>query len=110
MTLPVLTTCTIGAYTIDTAPTFFGDGIVRDYWKDGQLIGHTIGGTTRLLPRNHHKCYLTRAKGFRYWKKHFPERPWYLLPSELADAVEKPPRSFGQYASKKDGALIGYEG
>lgn len=53
---------------------------------------------------------LTRAQGFKYWRKHFANRPCYSLPKELAEATDRDFRSSGVFYSKKRGEVIGYMG
>ena len=97
-------------YSIVTIPAFFTKLPTRLYYKNGREIARSCDGHISLLPSYHSKCELTRAQGFRYWEKHFPDRSRYTLPQVLQEAVDKPSHSFGQYVSKQDGALIGYEG
>lgn len=102
-----MTTC---AYSVETIPALFTDLPTRIYYKDSRAVGMSYEGAVSLLPSYSSTCELTRAQGYRYWEKHFSNRNYYSLPLILQEAIDKPSRSFGQYVSKKDGALIGYEG
>lgn len=93
-----------------TVPALFSEFPTRIYYKNGREIGRSSNGAIYLYPSCSSDCELTRAQGFRYWKRHFGHRSYYALPQALQDAIDKPCRSFGQYVSKRDGALIGYEG
>lgn len=88
------------------------DGLepVTDYYKDGELIGYRENG--KIVLYAHRKpAYdtLTRAKGYRYWWKHFPDRYCWSLPQDLQDALDMAPATRGYFVDR-NGQLCGYEG
>lgn len=83
-----------------------------DYYKDGKRVGTRLTSESHitLVPSGEeHFAPLTRAKAYRYWAKHFPNRSYWTLPELLADALELPCRSFGTFVDR-NGETVGYEG
>lgn len=85
------------------------------FYKDGSCVAHRTRG--KLYHHKHFTksigmstVYLSRAQGFKYWKKYFPNRRYWELPEALQNAIDEPCHSFGYYISKKDGIIICYEG
>ena len=98
-------------YTKKMYPSLFDDyGPVTDYYKDGELIASKIDGQIRLY-HFHGPAYevLTRAKGYRYWEKHFPDRYCWTRPEPLQEALDMAPASRGVFVDRS-GQLCGYEG
>ena len=88
---------------------FFGR--TTTFYKGRKVIGRRREGNPIHLCVNHDcpEIELTRAQGYRYWQKHFPERVCWDLPFALYCAVCQEPRSFGTYTDK-NGELVGYAG
>lgn len=102
-------TCTyIGRFTVEVIPDFFGEGVSRNFWKNGELYGSSHGGL-HLTPKFSSPCKLTRAQAYKYWERYFPNTYWWELPQALQDGLDEPPRSFGTFVAK-GGEIIGYEG
>lgn len=85
------------------------------YYKNGSCIGHKAKG--KLHYHKHYiksvalnSVYLSRAQGFKYWKKYFPNKRYWDLPIALQNAIDEPCHSFGYYISKKHREIICYEG
>ena len=92
-----------------TADLFVTTPIIY-YYKNGSHIATRRAGVLALEPKRAEVMDpLTRAKGFRYWKKHFPTRACYTLPAALQAAIDEPSRSWGTFTNKS-GELVGYEG
>lgn len=49
-----------------------------------------------------------QACGWRYWRKHFPNRSYYSLPAEIVELLDLECDTFGTYVNKT-GELIAYE-
>jgi len=96
------------SYTKSTTECLFGGTYTR-FFKNGELIATRDGGKIELIPKYAHPIELTRAQGFRYWKRHFPERVCYALPALLEEAVDREPSSFGSFFNR-NGEEIGYCG
>ena len=88
--------------------SLFDDGCAM-YYKDGRCIGMKVDGEILLYSKPSSTVDISRAQAYRYWVKHFPDRPYYTLPLVLALAVNKPTRSRGVFVNKR-GEYIGYEG
>lgn len=98
-------------YTKKTYINLFDDSTpVTDYYKDGELIGYRDKNGIHLYGW-HGPAHdpLTRAKGYRYWGKHFPDRYCWSLPELLQDALDMAPASRGVFVDRS-GRLCGYEG
>lgn len=101
----------IGSYTIKRFTNIFTNEPVSIFYSKGvEIAVRTNGAWNRHKPYMKAGCEWTRAKGFRYWKKYYPGRCYDSLPEELQRAIDMKPRAWGQYASKKDSAYIGFEG
>lgn len=101
----------IGSYTIERFVNIFTDEPVSIFYHKGvEIAVRTDGVWNRYKPDIKAGCEWTRAKGFRYWKKYYPDRRYDDLPEELQRAIDMKPRAWGRYTSKKDGAYIGFEG
>lgn len=105
-------TKTIGAYTIKRYPSLF-EGIrdYTEYWKEDKLIATKWQDEGWQMHHISEEIYdtLTRAKGYRYWWKHFPDRYCWSLPQELQDALDMAPATRGYFVDR-NGQLCGYEG
>lgn len=95
--------------TVKTYKSFFSDGVVKYFYRDGELIGraedskvtkHSTFGTFHEL---------SRAQGYRYWNQHFPNRLFLDLPEALQEAIEKEPTTYGEYTNR-NGEIIEYIG
>jgi hypothetical protein len=97
-------------YTKETYPNLFGIGSWTNYYKNGKLIAMRSEGRLELV-NIHEPAYdvLTRAKGYRYWEKHFPDRYCWSLPEMLQEALDMEPASSGYFVDR-NGELCGYEG
>ena len=96
------------SYTKRTTRSLFGDDYV-EFFKDGKLAAIRLNGQLAIVPKYTAPIELTRAQGFRYWRRHFPQRVCWDLPTALVVAVETEPRSFGTFVDR-NGALVGYIG
>ena len=84
---------------------------VTVYFKDGKVVGRKQDGVMTLTPSfADNTVELTRAQGYRYWGKHFPNLPCYCLPDALREAINKEPWSCGAYFDRKRGEWVGYSG
>lgn len=98
-------------YIKESYPDLFGLGAWTNYYKEGKLIATRIEGGKLELANQHGPKYdlLTRAKGYRYWEKHFPERYCWSLPEMLQEALDMEPASRGWFIDR-NGEVCGYEG
>lgn len=96
------------SYTKRTTRSLFGDDYV-EFFKNGKLAAIRLNGQLAIVPKYTAPIELTRAQGFRYWKRHFPERTCYDLPALLEEATNAEPRSFGTFFTR-DGEEVGYIG
>jgi len=82
------------------------------YYKNGELFGSRIHGefvpARPQFPAISH-IELTRAQGFKYWEKYFPNRTVWELPLPLQEAIDRDCVSFGEFVDK-NGELVGYAG
>ena len=87
------------AYSKTSYPNLFGDGNWTNYYKGSKLIATRDGNGPIKLTNHHGPAYdtLTRAKGYRYWEKHFPDRYYWDLPQELQDAVDMESATSGEF-------------
>lgn len=46
--------------------------------------------------------------GWRYWRKHFPNRFYYDLPKQIIELLDLPCDTYGTYINKA-GEVVGYE-
>lgn len=111
------TTLNYGAISVWTQEaTFFQNGYYKNFLRNGVVIATAHytpdGKRDRLewLKTCSAPVELTRAQGFRYWSKYFPDRTCYSLPEVLEEAINKPCTSEGVFYSKKYNELIGYAG
>lgn len=83
--------------------------IVKHFYRNGHLIGMSRNGQVERI-KSHEERYepLTRAKGFRYWNKHFTGRYCWDLPEVLQEAVEMECRACGSFI--RNGEEVGYCG
>ena len=89
---------------------FVSDCPYTIYYKDGELYGYVFNNCPVLnAERASYPIELTRAQGYKYWKKHFPNRIVWSLPEALQTAIDRDPTSFGVFRDK-NGELVGYEG
>ena len=97
-------------FSVRVSEDLFSEGnFWRYYYRDGRLYGESGCYGLRLFPAPVSKVELTRAQGYRYWAKHFPDRACYTLPEALQEAIDRPPVSSGYYVDHS-GELVGYEG
>ena len=98
-------------YTKTSYPNIFTNGEWTNYYKNGKLIATRDGNGKIELLHHHGSAYdaLTRAKGYRYWWKHFPDRYCWSLPQDLQDALDMAPATRGYFVDR-NGHLCGYEG
>lgn len=89
---------------------FFGTPAYTEFRKDGELVAVRLGSewqfTRKLCPSS---VELTRAQGFKYWERHFSDRVCWSLPQPLQAALDREPRTIGEYTDRR-GERIGYEG
>jgi hypothetical protein len=89
-------------------------GYTIDVFSDDELICEANYNTDgKLIHVYWYKDYaiieLSRAQGYKYWRKYFRDRPVYHLPMELQEAIKREPVAFG-YFTRKDHTVCGYEG
>ena len=104
----------IGNYTVErhTAEELFCSKAYTVIFKDGHRIARREEGEGwDYLPqmRKGHGADLTRAKGFRYWGRYFPNLPCWMLPAELEAATDLEAHYKGEYIDH-DGELVGVFG
>lgn len=100
------------SYTKIVLPRLFDDcARAVDFYKNGKLFAYDCGDGRgiQIIPPVRNPIELTRAQGFRYWERHFPERACYTLPALLEEAVDREPKSFGIFFDR-NGEEIGYCG
>ncbi len=62
------------------------------FYKDGHLHAwHEEDGSWQFVHPGKAPVTMTRSQGFRYWLKHFPDRPCWMLPPLIAAAVDISP-------------------
>lgn len=108
---------TYGALTVKTEEsTFFEHGFYKHLYRNGRQIclAHYTPEGKRDRVQWFKLCSdpieLTRAQGFKYWERHFPDRICYSLPTALAEAIDRDFRSEGTFYSKKYRQMMGYAG
>lgn len=76
-------------YTKEVITNFFDDGTTTNFYKNGMLIASRKNSEPIKFYHRYYSLFdpITRAKGYRYWEKHFPNRACYALPKLLEDAV-----------------------
>lgn len=81
------------------------------FYKDGYLIATRDSKGWHRYPNKlkGYGCSLTRAQGYRYWQRHFPGLPCWLLPEPLEEATDLEPEYKGEYTDKS-GEVIGVFG
>ena len=98
-----------------TAAIFFDDnGYYKDFFRNGKHIAYahyTAEGKRDYFHyyKESNPVVLTRAKGYRYWEKYFPNRYFWSLPEELQFAIDLPCGSSGVFYDA-NGELCGYSG
>lgn len=95
--------------TVKTHESFFGDGMVKNFYRDDQLIGWAEDGKVARYSTFGTFHELSRAQGYKYWKKHFKNRLIWDLPEALQEAINKEPTAYGEYTNR-EGEVIGYIG
>ena len=105
-----------GALSVKTTVSIFFDdnGFWKDFYRDDEHIAcahYDANGNRDFLDIYHESnpVILTRAKGYRYWKKYFSGRICYSLPEELQIAIDLPCVSEGTFYDA-NGELCGYNG
>lgn len=76
-------------YTIKRYPSPFEDDETVEVHINGELRGIKYGNQWLLIRDPVYPVELSRAQGYRYWKRHFPDKPCWLLPQILQDAIDK---------------------
>lgn len=64
------------------------------FFKNGKAIADR-GEDGKIILRPDTTCgpvIMTRSQAYRYWSKHFPTLPYYMLPKPMSDAVMIDPR------------------
>lgn len=87
-------------YTKVYHPNLFTTGGYWEFYKGKTLAAIRDEEGLRLV---HHVTFppeITRAQGFRYWEKHFAERPYYALPEPLEEAINKEAIYRGHFIDK----------
>lgn len=97
-------------YTKRTLSSLFSASSITIFYKDGVEVARKVDGILRLIPTYYAPVELTRAKGFRYWGKHFAGRFDWQLPEALQEAVEKEPATYGSFFNKRHNEWWGYAG
>lgn len=93
---------------IKTTSTFFGK--TTTFYKRGRVVARRRDGEAiKLVHPYRSEIELTRAQGYRYWKRYFPMRSCRDLPFAIAVAVGLEPEHFGTYINRK-GEKITYAG
>lgn len=105
-----------GALSVKTTVALFFDdnGYWKDFYRDGKHIAcahYDANGNRDFLDIYHESnpVILTRAKGYRYWKKYLRNFYYWDLPKEMQIAVDLPCVSSGTFYDK-NGELCGYCG
>ena len=104
----------IGNYTIErhSAEELFCLKPYTVIFKNGHRIARREEGEGwDYIPqmRRGHGADLTRAKGFRYWERHFSGWLCWMLPAEIEDAINLEAHYKGEYIDH-DGELVGVFG
>ena len=98
-------------YTISITYDIFSGRPCKRFYKGLALIAWTnpTGGFYRFDFTPKAGCDISRAQAYKYWEKYFPDKPCWLLPEVLQEALEKPCTARGAYKDR-NGEWIGYEG
>jgi len=94
---------------IEVYSSFFSDATVKEFRRDGALIGWSEGEKITRYTVTTIPYELSRAQGFKYWEKHFKGWLYWDLPKALQEAIEKEPTAYGEYTNR-EGEVIGYIG
>ena len=97
-------------YSKRVISSLFSTSPITVFYKNGVEVARKANGILRLVPTYHAPVELTRAKGYKYWGKHFADRACYGLPLVLQEAVEKEPTTHGRFFNKRHDEWWGYEG
>ena len=77
------------------------------FYKNGIVFAwHYEDGSWNLASSTSNPVSMTRSQGFRYWEKHFPSRPCWLLPALIEAAVAIPPEIESDVCVYEDGGYI----
>lgn len=88
---------------------FFPSESYTQFLKNGVVVAVRYKGELKLSPKYPEPIRLTRAQGYKYWTRHFIDRPYWRLPKALEEAIFEEPRYFGTYIDR-NGELVGTEG
>lgn len=97
----------IGNFTVKSFYSLFVDSPSKNYYKNGELWAVSHNGNLFLIGRRHYQAPLTRAQGFKYWKRHFPNWFYFDLPELLQEAIDRPTERYGTYIDR-NGEVVGY--
>ena len=89
--------------------SLFDEDEVREYSREGRVIGTANRYGLILYKYGTRPVRLSRAQGFKYWRKYFPGRIWTGLPEALQEALEEPCMTRGVYFTR-EGEAVAYEG
>lgn len=95
--------------TVKTYESIFRKGTTKEYRKDDVLIGWSDNGEVTRYKVTTVPYELSRAQGYKYWERYFPNRLVWDLPEALQEAIEKEPTAYGEYTNR-NGETIGYIG
>ena len=77
------------------------------FYKDGHVFAwHEEDGTWTFVHPCTSPVTMTRSQGFRYWQKHFPDRPCWLLPALIEAAVSIDPEIESEIMVYQSGGYI----
>lgn len=97
-------------YTKETYLNLFTGAPWTNYYKNGKLIATRSKGKLEMKPQSGPAFDpLTRAQGFRYWQKHFPGLPCWMLPPMLEEAIDLKATYRGEYIDR-NGERVGVFG
>lgn len=73
---------------------FFTGEPVKIYFRGGRCLGSKNNGVWKTYFKNTSEIRLTRAQGYKYWAKYFPDRVYWSLPITLQEAIDSEPRTY----------------
>ena len=88
----------------------FLTGSYTEFKRNGELVAQAWNGKIEMNSKAWNKATkLSRAQGYKYWKRYFPNRLCWDLPEALQEAIESEATTYGTYTNRH-GEIIGYEG